>query len=145
MKAEQLEQFLPLLTETACLFQPPSNDAELEDAGRLLGRLSSLIEHQGRTDLIPYFHTVSRNIKDYEKAHNLSFYVEPLTPRELILAIMKEKELKRKDLTLEFGSAGSVSDFLNGKRDLTVKQAYALAARFHLRLESLLKPTGGFL
>lgn len=46
--------------------------------------------------------------------------------------------LAQKDLVSEFGSESRVSEFLNGKRDLSKEQAISLAKRFSLRLEALL-------
>ena len=44
---------------------------------------------------------------------------------------MAEHEMNQRDLT-EIGSQGVVSEILNGKRELNVRQIKALSKRFHV-------------
>jgi HTH-type transcriptional regulator/antitoxin HigA len=45
---------------------------------------------------------------------------------------MELHELNQSDLANEIGSQGVVSEILNGKRELNVRQIKALARRFHV-------------
>ncbi|MCP4359013.1 MAG: helix-turn-helix domain-containing protein [Chloroflexi bacterium] len=65
-------------------------------------------------------------IEDYEDEH----ISEPEGDSISVLKyFMEEYELKQKDLS-ELGSQGVVSEILNGKRDLNLRQVKALSERF---------------
>jgi HTH-type transcriptional regulator/antitoxin HigA len=98
-------------------------------------------------ELLDRFGTLSSDEKDYlEVLSDLVFRYESnwdnelpkMSPRELIQYLMKQNGLAQKDLLSELGSESRVSEFLNGKRDLSKEQAISLAKRFSLRLEALL-------
>ena len=50
---------------------------------------------------------------------------------EVLRYLMEEHGLRQSDLP-EIGSQGVVSEILNGKRDLNVRQIRELAKRFHV-------------
>lgn len=54
------------------------------------------------------------------------------SPREMVRFLMESSRLTQADLSPEFGAASRVSDFLNGKRDLSKSQIQKLAARFRV-------------
>jgi HTH-type transcriptional regulator/antitoxin HigA len=45
---------------------------------------------------------------------------------------MEQNDLKQKDLIKEFGSQSLVSDALNGKKEISIKQARNLGKRFNV-------------
>ncbi len=65
-------------------------------------------------------------IEKYENQH----YPEPvLNPTDYLKYLMEEHNLKQSDLT-EIGSQGVVSEILNGKRELNIRQIKSLSKRF---------------
>jgi HTH-type transcriptional regulator/antitoxin HigA len=65
-------------------------------------------------------------IETYENEH----IPEPTSdPISVLKYFMEEYDLKQKDLA-ELGSQGVVSEILNGKRELNVRQIKALSERF---------------
>ena len=55
----------------------------------------------------------------------------PIHGTELLQFLMEEHGLRQSDLA-EVGSQGVVSEILNGKRELNVRQIRELAKRFHV-------------
>lgn len=67
-------------------------------------------------------------IGDYEAAQ---LPAEPTSPADTLRFLMNQHQLKQSDLP-EIGSQGVVSEILNGKRDLNVRQIRLLADRFNV-------------
>jgi HTH-type transcriptional regulator/antitoxin HigA len=65
-------------------------------------------------------------IEDYEDEHIPEPEGDPIS---VLKYFMEEYELKQKDLP-ELGSQGIVSEILNGKRELNLRQVKALSERF---------------
>ena len=76
-----------------------------------------------------YLDVLTGIVSKYEAENNEEVYVEP---RELVSFLMEQNELKQKDLIPIFGSQARISEFLNGKRDLSMTQILGLAKRFNL-------------
>lgn len=55
---------------------------------------------------------------------------EKLSSPDFLRALMKLNDLKQADLANEFGGQSRVSDFLNGKRELSIQQIRNLSNRF---------------
>lgn len=53
-------------------------------------------------------------------------------PRELLAFAMEQNGLSQTDLIEEFGSSSRASEFLSGKRDLSLPQIVKLSRRFNL-------------
>jgi HTH-type transcriptional regulator/antitoxin HigA len=53
-------------------------------------------------------------------------------PRELLKFLMEQNGLTQTDLIPELGSSSRASEFLSGKRDLSLRQILKLAAKFGL-------------
>ena len=66
-------------------------------------------------------------IKDHEAENSP---IADTSPREALRFLMEQHGLKQADLAKELGSQGIVSEILNGKREINVRQARALARRF---------------
>jgi HTH-type transcriptional regulator/antitoxin HigA len=61
-----------------------------------------------------------------------------LPPVEIVKGVMDSHRLRAVDLVPVFGSKGQVSDFLNGRRRITVTQALRMRKAYHVPLELLL-------
>ena len=71
--------------------------------------------------------TLGELIGDYDDAH---YPAKNVRPSEMLRFLMNQQGLKQADLAEELGSQGIVSEVLNGKRELNLRQMRALAARF---------------
>jgi HTH-type transcriptional regulator / antitoxin HigA len=90
--------------------------------------LDELIEHVDDENhpLASLMETLSILIERYENQH----YPEPTSkPVDCLIYLMKERNLKQGDLS-DIGRQGVVSEILNGKRDLNVRQIKILSERF---------------
>ena len=70
--------------------------------------------------------TLGELIGDYDTAH---YPAKEVAPRDMLRFLMNQHALKQSDLP-ELGTQGVVSEILNGKRDLNLRQIRALAERF---------------
>jgi HTH-type transcriptional regulator/antitoxin HigA len=57
-----------------------------------------------------------------------------------IRLVMQERSLKQSDLANLIGSKSRASEIMNGKRPLTMEQAWTLYKHWHIPAEALLKP-----
>lgn len=70
----------------------------------------------------------------YEREH---FPIPPPHPVDAIRFVMDERGLSQRDLIRHFGSASHVSEFLSGKRQLSIEQIRRLYEAYHIPLECL--------
>ncbi|MBI1272347.1 hypothetical protein GC174_18125 [bacterium] len=77
-----------------------------------------------------YFEVLSSLIENFEEKHYPS--ARSMQPNEFLRYLMDMNDLKQEDLIEEFGSQSRVSEFLNNKRDLTLKQIKNLSERFRV-------------
>lgn len=104
------------------------NEREYEDAVKRLNALLDVIGTNERHPLYTFLDTLGTLIHAYEEKH----YPMPDTnSADMLRYFMEEHGLKQSDLP-EVGSQGVVSEVLNGKRELNVRQIRALAKRFHV-------------
>lgn len=75
-------------------------------------------------------------IGDYDDAHYPS---KDVGPGEMLRFLMGEHGLKQSDLSKELGSQGVVSEILNGKRELNIRQIRALAGRFSVPMSAFVE------
>jgi len=57
---------------------------------------------------------------------------DDVEPRELLAFLMDQNGLVQKDLIPIFGTSSRISEFISGKRDLSIGQVMGLAKRFNL-------------
>lgn len=74
-------------------------------------------------------------VADYEQ---VSESIPAPSPQAVVEFFMAQRGLQQKDLQPYFGSAPRVSEFLKGKRNLTVRQIAALAQAFQIPADLLL-------
>lgn len=71
---------------------------------------------------------IGRLIGDYDDEH---FAPQPVSPIATLRLLMEQHHLTQSDLK-EIGTQGVVSEVLNGKRDMNVRQMKALSQRFNV-------------
>ncbi len=94
-------------------------------------RLNALLDEVGDNERHPLFSfvdTLGTLIHVYEEAH---YPLPEASGVEVLKFFMEEHGLKQTDLA-DIGSQGVVSEILNGKRELNVRQIRLLAKRFHV-------------
>ena len=107
---------------------PIRTAVEYEKAVAALNRLldaGAAIEQHPLADLV---NTLGTLIGEYDDAH---YPAQEVSPLAMLRFLMDENSLTQSDLP-EVGSQGIVSEVLNGKRELNVRQIKALSARFHV-------------
>ncbi len=101
------------------------------DYDRAIEQMNELIDTVGTDEGHPmyeYLDTLGTLIHAYEDKN----YPMPLVRgAEVLRFLMDEHGLRQADLP-EIGSQGIVSEILNGKRDLNVRQIRDLSKRFHV-------------
>ncbi len=120
-----LAETLPAIIETE-----EENERAVETVQRLMKK--------GEGNLSPeetsLFRLLVRLIEDFEE----KTYPEvgrSSTPRDVLAFLMQQQGLKQKDLVDIFSSSGTISQVLNGAREISKSQAKALAAKFRVSAE----------
>ncbi|GER78731.1 MAG: helix-turn-helix domain-containing protein [Anaerolineales bacterium] len=94
-------------------------------------RLNELLDEIGADEKHPLYSlldTLSTLIEAYEEEHHP---IPEANGSDVLRFLMDEHGLTQSDLP-EVGSQGVVSEILNGKRELNVRQIRKLAERFHV-------------
>ena len=116
------------------LFRKPANDEELD---RLVDHLDELLDVVGDDEQHPLASLVNllgTLVAEYESEH----VEEPsATGVDVLKELMVMNQLRQSDFP-EIGSQGVVSEVLNGKRELNIRQVKALAKRFNVTLETFI-------
>jgi HTH-type transcriptional regulator/antitoxin HigA len=92
-------------------------------------RLNELLDEIGINEQHPRYElidTLGTLIRAYEEAH---YPMPEVSSAEMLRFFMEEHGLTQADLP-EIGSQGVVSELLNGKRELNIRQVRELARRF---------------
>jgi HTH-type transcriptional regulator/antitoxin HigA len=96
---------------------------------RSIKHLNELLDAVGTNEKHPLYSlldTLATLIHAYEEEH---YPIPESTGADVLRFLMEEHGLTQSDLP-EIGSQGVVSEILNGKRELNVRQIRALAGRF---------------
>lgn len=99
--------------------------------GLAIERLNTLIDEVGTNENHPLYtllDTLGILIHAYEEQH---YPIPDCSGVDLLRYFMEEHSLSQSDLP-EVGSQGIVSEILNGKRELNLRQIRALAKRFNV-------------
>ncbi len=97
-----------------------------EYAVQVLDKLIDRVGEDENHPLASLMETIGTRIEEYENEH----YPEPKDdPVGCLKYLMEEHKLKQNDLK-ELGTQGVVSEILNGKRNLNLRQIKALSKRF---------------
>ncbi len=79
------------------------------------------------------FNLLANLLEDYERRTLPT--LEKSSPTETLKFLIEENNLRQSDLAGVFGTQSIVSEVLKGKREITKKQAKALAQRFSVSVE----------
>ena len=82
--------------------------------------------------------TLGELIGDYDGVHYPGIDV---APSDMLRFLMDQHGLKQTDLAAELGSQGIVSEVLNGKRELNLRQMRDLARRFAVPVTAFIADT----
>ena len=107
---------------------PIRTAVEYEKAVAALNRLLDAGAANEQHPLADLVNTLGTLIGEYDDAH---YPAQEVSPLAMLRFLMDENSLTQSDLP-EVGSQGIVSEVLNGKRELNVRQIKALSARFHV-------------
>ncbi len=102
-----------------------------EDYERVVKQMNELIDIIGTNENHPMYEfldTIGTLIQAYEEEN---YPLPSVSGVEVLRYLMEEHGLLQAELP-EIGSQGVVSEILNGKRELNVRQIRALAKRFHV-------------
>jgi HTH-type transcriptional regulator / antitoxin HigA len=102
------------------------NEREYNAAIKRLNELLDEIGTNEKHPLYSFLDTLATLIYAYEEEH---YPIPESTGADVLRFLMEEHGLTQSDLP-EVGSQGVVSEILNGKRELNVRQIRALAERF---------------
>lgn len=121
----EVEKVWPIVSEFVAV--PHTND-QYENAVKMLDELIDKIGETENHPLASLMETLGTLIECYETQH----FPEPASdPLGVLKFLMDEHGLKQGDLS-EIGSQGVVSEILNGKRELNVRQIKKLSNRFNV-------------
>jgi HTH-type transcriptional regulator / antitoxin HigA len=96
-----------------------------------VARMNELLDEIGEDEKHPLYgllDTLGTLIEAYDEDHHL---IPDAGSVDMLHHLMDEHGLKQSDLP-EIGSQGVVSEILNGKRELNLRQIRELAERFHV-------------
>ena len=102
-----------------------------QDYDRLVARMNELIDEVGTDETQPLYEfldAMGTILHAYEEKH---YPIPSAGGAEVLQYLMEEHGLRQVDLP-EVGSQGVVSEILNGKRELNVRQIRELAQRFRV-------------
>lgn len=104
------------------------NEREYDSAVERLNELLDEVGDNAKHPLYELLDTLGKLIEVYEEEHHS---IPESSGADMLRYLMEEHGLKQSDLT-EIGAQGVVSEILNRKRDLNVRQVSELAKRFHV-------------
>jgi len=122
----ELEKVAPIWPQVSTVLSVPHDE---QSYNHLVSVLDSLIDEVGENEnhqLASLLEVVGNLVETYENSRNAIGASEPIA---VLKELMNEHGLTQKDLT-DVGSQGVVSEILNGKRELNVRQIRSLADRF---------------
>lgn len=129
MNARDLAASWQLFHSASGLGAPIASAQQYEDA---LAAVAELMDELGEDEASPMAGLVellADRIQKYEA--RMHPWPDTATPAQTLRFLMEQHGMKQSDLS-EIGSQGVVSEILNGKRDLNVRQISRLAEIFHV-------------
>jgi HTH-type transcriptional regulator/antitoxin HigA len=126
-----LKKYSALLSATL-----PSVIDSLDEYNRIEEIFNNLFKRNRSPEEDKLFNLLANLLEDYEK--RTLPQLEKSSPLETLKFLMNENALRQSDLADIFGTQSVVSEVLRGRREITKKQAKALAERFSLRVEAFI-------
>ncbi|EKO16278.1 helix-turn-helix domain-containing protein [Leptospira kirschneri] len=124
----ELEKVRNVWPEIKDLLSVPHSDKQYK---KLLKALDGLIDEVGNNEnhsLAPLMETIGNLVEEYEKNNFEPIEIDPI---EVLKYLMQQNGLTQNDMN-ELGSQGVVSEILNRKRELNIRQVKALGKRFNV-------------
>ena len=124
----ELEKVIPIWPQMSSILSVPHDQ---KSCNHLVAVLDSLVDEVGDNEdhqLAGLMEVIASLIESYENSQD---YVGEAQPINVLKELMEQHGLTQKDLG-EIGSQGVVSEILNGKRELNVRQIRSLANRFNV-------------
>lgn len=112
----------------------PLNNNDYEKLSNYLDRLLDIVGEDENHELIGLVDVISHMISMYDEHQNYQISASGV---KALKFLMEQQELNQSDLP-EIGSQGVVSEILNGKRKLNLKQIKNLSKRFHVSAETFI-------
>jgi len=107
----------------------PITDSE-EEYDRIVDRVEQLLFRENRSpEETALLDLLTLLISSYDDQH---YAIADCSGREVLLELMEDNGLKQGNLVGVIGSKGVVSEVVNGKRDISKKQAQRLGEFFGL-------------
>ena len=122
---EKIEKVWPLVSRFVSV---PHTQEQYENAVKMLDELIDRIGEAENHPLASLMETLGTLIENYEKQ---TFPESVADPMGVLKFLMEEHHLNQADLA-EIGSQGVVSEILNGKRELNLRQIKSLSRRFNV-------------
>jgi len=119
-------QVTETLTQSTEFIFVPTSEAEYEQLVELLDEITDIVRDDEAHPLAKMMDVIGVLIEDYEDEHIPEPEGDPIS---VLKHFMEEYEIKQVNLP-ELGSQGVVSEILNGKRDLNLRQVKVLSERF---------------
>jgi HTH-type transcriptional regulator/antitoxin HigA len=110
-------------------FGPIRSERDYARMNKLMNTILEEVGDDESHELADLLDVVSTLVGEYEARHHRWSSVEP---REVLKYLMEQHDLKQTDLTGDLGTQSVVSEILAGKRGINIRQAKALAKRFHV-------------
>jgi len=121
-------QIMENLQQTAEFIFVPTNEDEYEQLVNLLDEITDIVRDNETHPLVNMMDVLGVLIEAYEDQHIPEPEVDGVS---VLKYLMEAYGLKQKDLS-ELGSQGVVSEILNGKRELNLRQIRVLSERFKI-------------
>lgn len=123
---QQLSEAIKYWSHVAPVIKKPKNKKEFDNLVSLLDELLDMVGDDEHHRLMGLVDIMGSLVSSYEEQH---FQAPVLKGIDALKFLMKTHKLSQSDLT-EIASQGVLSEILNGKRSLNIRQIKLLAKRF---------------
>jgi len=113
----------------------PLNNKDYERLSNLLNELLDMVGENEQHELIGLVDVISHMISMYDEKHPSD--LKNLSGISALKFLMEQHDLTQSDLP-EIGSQGVVSEIINGKRPLNLRQIKALSHKFHVSAQTFM-------
>ena len=122
----ELEKVVPIWPQMSSILAVPHDEETYNHLVSVLDSLADEIQEDESHKLAGLMEVVGNLLDSYETQN---FKIGDSDPISVLRELMEQNQLSQGDLS-EIGSQGVVSEILNGKRQLNVRQIKALSERF---------------
>jgi HTH-type transcriptional regulator / antitoxin HigA len=130
----ELQKVKSVWDDVKVILSVPKNERQYKNLVKALDELIDEVGNNQKHPLAQLMETLGNLIQEYENEN----YIQPNTePLQVLKFLMEENNLSQKDLP-ELGSQGVISEILNGKRELNLRQIKVLAERFKISPSALI-------